>query len=250
MTKYKKEEKSVTLKQTRKNKMKKIISILIGSLTLVACKNEKSFEKPKTYMDSVSYSIGFNLGTSFRNDAIGKSDSMNIEALLSGIRAGIDSNGIFSKGQIDTIIGDFAYKVNDQQRKKVIQDHDDFIKKTKETEGVKMTESGLLYKIIKEGAGKKGDSNDTLVANVDGSLINGKPIMQSDPNQASRFTAVETGIPGLMEGLQMMSVGSVYEFYLPNHLAFGPQGAGSIPPYSPIVFKIDLMDVVSMPNQK
>lgn len=230
--------------------MKKIVLLLAGASMFFACNKGGNFDKPTTFMDSVSYSIGQNLGESFRKDKIGKADSINIDAMLAGIRAGIDSTGMFSREKLDSILGDFAMKLNDQERKKAMKEHDEFIKKMSETEGVKMTSSGLLYKIVKEGAGAKPDANDTVVVDFTVKSSAGKELYSSRPDNADRVS-VNMINQGLSEGFPLMSAGSQYEFYVPQHLGYGEQGNPGlqIAPYSALTFTVDLMDVVAMPNK-
>ena len=111
-------------------------------------------------------------------------------------------------------------------------------------EGVITTPSGLQYEIIKKGKGKKTPTaTDVVKVHYHGTLINGTVFDSSvDRNEPISFALTQV-IPGWTEGLQLMTVGSKYKFYIPQELGYGSQQAGSIPPYSPLIFEVELLDI-------
>ena len=111
-------------------------------------------------------------------------------------------------------------------------------------EGVITTPSGLQYEIIKKGKGKKTPTaTDVVKVHYHGTLINGTVFDSSvDRNEPISFALTQV-IPGWTEGLQLMTVGSKYKFYIPQHLGYGSQQAGSIPPYSTLIFEVELLDI-------
>jgi FKBP-type peptidyl-prolyl cis-trans isomerase FkpA len=228
--------------------MKKIILILSGALALQSC-GEKVADKPKTFQDSVSYAFGAMLGENFRDDEIGLMDSLDMKQIIAGLKAGRDSTSIFSKEKVDSILKMHQKAVMEGYSANLLKAHDAYIKTSKDG-GMKMTESGLLYKAVKEGAGIKADDNDTLVANIVIKTTEGEILMSSKENEATRLPLQQLSLPGAIEAAKMMSIGSKYEFVLPHHLAFGerPEMQG-VKPYAPLLISIDLMDVVAMPNK-
>ena len=111
-------------------------------------------------------------------------------------------------------------------------------------EGVITTPSGLQYEIIKKGKGKKTPTaTDVVKVHYHGTLINGTVFDSSvDRNEPISFALTQV-IPGWTEGLQLMTVGSKYKFYIPQELGYGSQQAGSIPPYSTLIFEVELLDI-------
>jgi FKBP-type peptidyl-prolyl cis-trans isomerase FkpA len=121
------------------------------------------------------------------------------------------------------------------------------------------TASGLQYEITKQGSGPKIAKGDTAVVNYTGKLVNGKvfdtsikDIAQKNktydamrPYQPIRI-AVGAGavIPGWDEGLQLLNKGSKVTMVIPSSLAYGEQGLGPVPPFAPIVFDVELVDIV------
>ena len=111
-------------------------------------------------------------------------------------------------------------------------------------EGVITTPSGLQYEVLKKGKGKKTPTaTDVVKVHYHGTLINGTVFDSSvERNEPISFALTQV-IPGWTEGLQLMTVGSKYKFYIPQELGYGSQPAGSIPPYSTLIFEVELLEI-------
>ena len=110
-------------------------------------------------------------------------------------------------------------------------------------EGVITTASGLQYEVIKMGKGKKPVATDNVKVHYHGTLTNGTVFDSSvDRNEPITFGLTQV-IAGWTEGLQLMPVGSKFKFYIPQQLGYGSQQAGSIPPYSTLIFEVELLDI-------
>lgn len=111
---------------------------------------------------------------------------------------------------------------------------------------VKTTASGLQYKVLHEGEGAKPSARGEVEVHYAGKLIDGT-IFDSSYERGEPISFLLTQvIPGWAEGVQLMPVGSKYELYLPFELAYGPQGIpGVIPPYSTLIFEVELLKVFS-----
>lgn len=103
---------------------------------------------------------------------------------------------------------------------------------------------GLKYKIIKAGQGPKPTADSTVVVNYEGTLTNGKKFDSSyDRNEPATFQVGQV-IPGWVEVLQLMPVGSTWQVYIPASLAYGEAGAPPvIGPNEPLIFKVELLDI-------
>jgi FKBP-type peptidyl-prolyl cis-trans isomerase FklB len=120
-----------------------------------------------------------------------------------------------------------------------------FLEENKAKEGVQVTASGLQYKVIKEGTGKKPVATDKVKVHYTGKLIDGNVFDSSVQRSEPAVFGVTQVIPGWVEGLQLMNVGSKYEFVIPSELAYGERGAGAaIPPCAVLVFEVELLDIV------
>lgn len=110
-------------------------------------------------------------------------------------------------------------------------------------EGVKVTESGLQYEVIKMGRGKKPAATDKVKVHYHGTLIDGT-VFDSSIDRGEPITfGLNQVIKGWTEGVQLMPVGSKFKFYIPQELGYGSQNAGSIPPYSTLIFEVELLGI-------
>lgn len=118
-----------------------------------------------------------------------------------------------------------------------------FLEENKLQDGVIVTESGLQYKVIKMGKGKKPVATDKVKVHYHGTLIDGK-VFDSSVERGEPITfGLTQVIPGWTEGLQLMPVGSKFIFYIPQELGYGARQAGDIPPYSTLIFEVELLDI-------
>ncbi|MCR4604127.1 MAG: FKBP-type peptidyl-prolyl cis-trans isomerase [Prevotella sp.] len=119
-----------------------------------------------------------------------------------------------------------------------------FLADNKSKEGVQTTASGLQYKVVKMGDGEKPTAFSFVSVNYEGHLIDGTKFDSSyDRNQPAQF-GLNQVIAGWTEVLQLMPVGSEFEVYIPQELAYGPQEQDKIKPYSALIFKIELLDIL------
>lgn len=118
-----------------------------------------------------------------------------------------------------------------------------FLFENKSKEGVMTTASGLQYKVVTQGTGKKPSSWNTVKVHYRGTLIDGTEFDSSYKRYAPISFALNQVIPGWTEGLQLMPVGSKYMLYIPSQLAYGDRDMGSIPPNSTLIFEVELLDV-------
>jgi FKBP-type peptidyl-prolyl cis-trans isomerase FklB len=118
-----------------------------------------------------------------------------------------------------------------------------FLAQNKKKKGVVTLKNGLQYKIIKKGKGPKPKLTDTVKVHYEGRLLNGQIFDSSFQRNTPAEFPLTRVIVGWQEGVQLMNVGSEYEFFIPSDLAYGPNGAGSaIPPNATLIFKIHLLD--------
>lgn len=119
-----------------------------------------------------------------------------------------------------------------------------FLEANKTKPGVVTLVSGLQYKIIKEGKGAKPSFNDLVTVHYAGTLIDGTEFDSSYKRGQPTSFPVGAVIPGWVEALQMMPLGSTWELYIPSQLAYGTRGAPPfIGPNSVLIFKVELLDI-------
>ena len=118
-----------------------------------------------------------------------------------------------------------------------------FLAENKLKDGVKVTESGLQYEVLKQGNGRKPSATDKVKVHYHGTLIDGT-VFDSSVERGEPITFALSGvIAGWTEGLQLMPVGSKYRFYIPQELGYGERPAGQIPPYSTLIFEVELLGI-------
>ena len=119
-----------------------------------------------------------------------------------------------------------------------------FLTANAKKEGVMTTASGLQYKVLEAGNGARPRAKDTVNVHYRGTFIDGKTFDSSYYRGESISFALNGVIKGWTEGVQLMSIGAKYEFYIPYHLAYGERGAGGvIPPYATLIFVVELLGI-------
>ena len=119
-----------------------------------------------------------------------------------------------------------------------------FLAENAKREGVKTTASGLQYEVLEATLGQKPKATDTVKVHYEGTLIDGTVFDSSYKRGESIAFPLNGVIKGWTEGLQLMSIGSKYKFFIPYQLAYGERGAGgSIPPYAALIFTVELLGI-------
>ena len=205
---------------------------------------------------NASYAIGSMIGTDLKNNFVAANKKLEIavdpELIKAGFIDAISGNAKLSKEEavekLEKFSELFEKKAKEQAAKKSaenLQKGKDFLAQNAKKENVKVTASGLQYLVKVEGTGEKvKDATDTVKVVYTGKLIDGTVFDSNDGEgkQPIEFP-LENVIPGWTEGLQLMSVGSEYTFFIPSELAYGPQDAGFIPANSVLVLDVKLLDV-------
>ncbi len=187
------------------------------------------------------YAIGVLLAENLRSQG---GDSLNATAITTAI------NDVYLNKplQVDqqeclAIVQPYMQSAMDARNAKLKEENIAFLEENKKDTEVKVTPTGLQYKIITVGSGRTPGLEDSVTVHYKGRLIDGTVFDQSAPDSPITFTAGEV-IPGWTEALLLMHEGDKWEIYLPYPLAYGERGAGSeIPPFSTLIFEIELLKV-------
>lgn len=118
-----------------------------------------------------------------------------------------------------------------------------FLAENQTEEGVRVTESGLQYKVLEAGDGPKPEATDRVRVHYRGTLLDGQEFDSSYSRGEPATFVLNQVIPGWTEGLQLMPVGSKYKFFIPSDLAYGPQGGRSIEPNATLIFEVELLGI-------
>lgn len=202
----------------------------------------------KVEMDKVSYVLGQSVGGDFKRQGIEIDPEIFTKSFTEAF------NGEQSKmpvGEMQQVMQNFQKAMQDKMQaqqqaagSKNIEAGEKFLAENKDKDGVTVTESGLQYKVITEGSGKKPAATDTVETHYEGKTLDGK-IFDSSYKRGQTTTFPLNGvIKGWTEALQLMKEGSKYELYIPHELAYGAAGSGgTIEPYSTLVFTVELIAV-------
>lgn len=173
--------------------------------------------------------------------ATGKEDTtyVNTDLLLQGLIEGLRGGGTLTPDSAAKIV-ESQFKYQEEQVKKA---NADFLVQYKKQKGVKATSSGLLYKVVKQGPGALPTDTAQVEVHYEGKLIDGTVFDSSYQRGQTATFGVTQVIKGWTEALKMMPVGSEYELCIPYELAYGERGTRGIPPYSTLVFKVELIAI-------
>lgn len=197
----------------------------------------------KSALDSVSYAFGTSIGASLKTTGL---SSMNYEVLLKGLKDAFTGGKlILDQQQAQQCISEALTNANKGKFTANITEGKTFLEQNKKRAGVKTTTSGLQYEVLTQGTGAKPTSvSDSVLVHYKGTLLSGKQFDSSyDRGEPITFTLNQV-IKGWTEGVQLMNAGSKYKLFVPYNLAYGERGYGpDIPPYSTLVFEIELLKV-------
>ncbi len=235
--------------------MRKLGFLVIALAILVASCNNAGNKKVeiKSFNDSLSYAIGNDIAKNFERGDI---DSIDVDILAKAMkdRAAKDTTTMDSIAIADVLMK-FQMKMRAEQEAKRLEESkiqfkgnleegEKFLAENKTKEGVITTESGLQYKVIKEGNGATPVTADKVKVHYEGTLLDGTVFDSSYERKEPAEFGVTQVIRGWTEALQLMKEGGILELHIPYQLAYGERGSGSIKPYSMLKFKVELLEVI------
>lgn len=244
-------------------KIIKVLSLALVIVTMSSCNNNGVTKKAlKTEIDSVSYAIGLNMASGLKQNLKTSFEEGDLELIKQGFFNAMDSTDmLIADDKVQEIVQSYFQKKQEEDMKKQQEEAakkaeeefgevkaagEKFLEENTTKEGVEITESGLQYIVMKEGTGEKPEPTSTVKVHYHGTLADGTVFDSSvDRGEPAQF-GVGQVIPGWTEGLQLMSVGSKFKFFIPQNLAYGatPRPGGVIKPFAPLVFEVELLEIV------
>jgi len=194
------------------------------------------------------YSIGVNIGLNLVSQGILGSDIDNA-ALVQGIRDAIDDSILLSDEEIVAALEQYSLLMEqraEEQLAGMAQAGQDFLNDNAMQPGVVTTASGLQYLVLEEGADRTAAmplATDEVMVHYHGTMIDGTVFDSSVDRGEPISFPLDGVIPGWTEGLQLMRVGDKFRFFIPSELAYGASGAGPIPPFSTLIFDVELLGI-------
>lgn len=192
-------------------------------------------------MDKLSYALGLSMGQNFKGSGV---DKLNADDFADALRAVYgEGTPAMTYDEAKQVVQEYFTNLQAKAGEMNAKAGKEYLANNAKEEGVKVTESGLQYLVVKEGNGKKPGPNDVVTVHYTGRLIDGTVFDSSVERGEPATFAVGQVIPGWVEGLQLMSEGSAYRLFIPSELAYGEHGTGPIQPNSTLIFDMQLLKV-------
>jgi FKBP-type peptidyl-prolyl cis-trans isomerase len=225
-----------------------VVSVVLGFLAMTANAQQTA---PQSAEDKRSYAIGVQVAEGIKSQGV----EVNAAMLAAGIHDALAGTKLqMTEEEIGTAMAALQQDMQQKQNQAMAalleknkKDGDDFLAANAKKEGVVSLPSGLQYKIVTAGQGKKPTDDDMVVCNYRGTLLDGKEFDSSQGRGPATF-GVKDVIPGFREAVKLMAVGSKWQVFIPSNLAYGERGAGNtIEPNSTLVFEIELISIQEKP---
>lgn len=200
--------------------------------------------------DRLSYALGLSMGNNFRSSGI---DTINVQDFADGVAAVFyGSQPKMTYDEAKEVIREYftALEARQQEAARVAGEANakagrDFLEENGKRVEVKTTPSGLQYEVLTEGNGPTPTATDSVKVHYTGRLIDGTVFDSSEERGEPATFGVTQVIPGWVEALQMMKVGSKWRLFIPSNLAYGPNGAGGlIGPNQTLIFDVSLLEII------
>lgn len=195
----------------------------------------------KSKLDSGSYAFGMSIGEDLKFRGLSGLNYDMFSKALSDVFEG--NKTALTKEQGQTAINDLFASVGQSKNIMRIVEGLQFFEGNKKKEGVIALDSGLQYEVLRAGTGEKPKPGEEVTVHYKGTLLDGTQFDSSYDRNQPFSTSLDNVIQGWKEGVPLMPVGSKYRFFVPYQLGYAENGSGSIPPYSGLIFEIELLKI-------
>lgn len=194
-------------------------------------------------MEKLSYALGMVIGHNLK--AMGATH-LNTADFARAVNDVIEGHAtLLEDVEAQQIANQFVQQQQAEKGRKVREEGELYLSQNAKEVGVTVLPSGLQYKVLREGEGKRPTATNHVKCHYEGTLINGTVFDSSYRRGEPAIFPLNGVISGWTEGVQLMQEGAKYRFFIPYHLAYGEQGAGqAIPPYSALIFDVELIEIV------
>lgn len=215
-------------------------------IMIVLC-NLSYGQQLKTKEDSAAYAYAYQMGQYFKQQQI----DLNINAMSNGLVDGYsEKKSAVNPQELEQLVQLFNMYAQQQVQAKMEKESGNnkeigrkFLEKNKKKKDIVETSSGLQYQVIKEGNGTKPTETDKVKVHYVGTLLDGTIFDSSRQRGEPIVFGLNQVIKGWTEGVQLMTPGSIYKFWIPSELAYGDRNIGNIPAGSTLVFEVELLEV-------
>ncbi|MBR6169147.1 MAG: FKBP-type peptidyl-prolyl cis-trans isomerase [Bacteroidaceae bacterium] len=194
-------------------------------------------------MNKISYALGLGIGQQLKSMNIEDFSIEDFTKSISEVMAGKET--VISSREAQVMLNEYFQKKEKEQAQTAIAEGKVYLEQNAKRDGVTQTKSGLQYEVLTEGTGKSPKATDTVRCHYEGRLLDGTVFDSSYKRGEPADFGLNQVIPGWTEGVQLMKEGAKFRFHIPYLLAYGERGAGAqIPPYSTLVFDVELIKVL------
>ena len=202
----------------------------------------------KNDTEKMSYAMGLNVAEYIVHTPVELNPQLVLEGLrdaLAGTPAIPSEEYASAMRMLHTRIQEAARQKEKDQAEKNIREAEEFLAANRKKAGVTETPTGLQYEVIENAEGPKPDRTSKVRVHYTGTLLNGSVFDSSVQRGEPAEFGLNQVIPGWTEGLQLMSEGAKYRFFIPARLAYGERGApGAIPPNAALIFEVELLKIL------
>jgi FKBP-type peptidyl-prolyl cis-trans isomerase len=225
--------------------MKKLMTLAAAALAVVAMTSCGGSRAMKSDIDTLSYALGTDFGASLLNLVNSLEDEMDMDLFYAGVEDALKEDVAIEKQEAYAFLRNYMNIVNPQ---KALANSNAYLEEIEKKDGVKKTESGLLYEIVREGNMEKVATLDTDKVRVmyEGKTRQGKVFDSSYERGDTAQFALNQVIKGWTEGMKLIGEGGEIKLWIPSNLAYGPRGTrdGKIGPNCAITFTVEPVEVI------
>lgn len=222
----------------------KITCSLLGCFMTVATYAQTTITL-KTANDSLSYALGMDIAKTLKSSEF----ELELSTLYKGLEAVYTgTEALFDENQSSSIIQQHFKLMMDKKNAELRKPGETYLESLKSNPNIQATPEGVLYEVLVQGDGRKPEKSDKVKVHYAGYLIDGTKFDSSYDRGQPIDLNLDQVIAGWAIAVPLMNIGSKYKLHIPYHLAYGERGSGKIPPFSALVFEIELLDIIT-PNE-